>query len=81
MTSKDLRIVFYGTPEIAAIELEHLVKQNYNIVGVVTNIDKPMGRGKKIAYSEVKQKAIELGITKILQPQSMKDKHFLMILK
>lgn len=81
MTSKDLRIVFYGTPEIAAIELEHLVKQNYNIVGVVTNIDKPMGRGKKIAYSEVKQKAIELGITKILQPQSMKDEHFLQELR
>lgn len=77
MTAKDLRIVFFGTPEIAAIELEHLYNKGYNIVGVVTNVDKPMGRGKKIAYCEVKQKAIDLGITTILQPQSMKDETFL----
>ncbi len=81
MTAKDLRIVFFGTPEIAAIELEHLCKNGYNIVGVVTNVDKPMGRGKKIACSEVKQKAIDLGISRILQPQSMKDETFLEELK
>lgn len=64
--AKNLRIVFFGTPEIAAIELEHLVKEGYNVVGVVTNVDKPMGRGKKIAYSAVKEKALELGIENIL---------------
>lgn len=79
--AKNLRIVFFGTPEIAAIELEHLVKEGYNIVGVVTNVDKPMGRGKKIAYSAVKEKALELGIENILQPESMKNESFLQDLK
>lgn len=79
--AKNLRIVFFGTPEIAAIELEHLVKEGYNVVGVVTNVDKPMGRGKKIAYSAVKEKALELGIENILQPESMKNESFLQELK
>ncbi len=77
MRAKDLRIIFFGTPEIAAIELEHLVKHGYNVIAVVTNVDKQMGRGQKVAFSEVKQKAIDLGITKILQPQSMKDPTFI----
>lgn len=81
MRAKDLRIIFFGTPEIAAIELEHLVKQGYNIVAVVTNVDKQMGRGQKVTFCEVKQKAINLGITKILQPQSMKDSAFIEELK
>ncbi|MBR1769087.1 MAG: methionyl-tRNA formyltransferase, partial [Bacteroidales bacterium] len=81
MTAKDLRIVFFGTPEIAAIELEFLVKEGYNVVGVVTNLDKPMGRGKKIAFSEVKQKALDLGVETILQPQSMKSPDFIRSLK
>ncbi|MCF0210460.1 MAG: methionyl-tRNA formyltransferase [Bacteroidales bacterium] len=75
--SKNLRIVFYGTPEIAAIELEYLVNQGYNIVGVVTNVDKPMGRGKKIAFSPVKEMALQLGVKNILQPASMKSEDFL----
>lgn len=77
MRAKDLRIIFFGTPEIAAIELEHLVKQGYNVVAVVTNVDKQMGRGQKVTFCEVKQKAIDLGITKILQPQNMKDSAFI----
>lgn len=81
MQAKDLRIIFFGTPEIAAIELEYLVRQGYNIVAVVTNIDKQIGRGQKITFCEVKQKAIDLGITKILQPQNMKESTFLEELK
>lgn len=81
MQAKDLRIIFFGTPEIAAIELEYLVRQGYNIVAVVTNIDKQIGRGQKITFCEVKQKAIDLGITKILQPQNMKESAFLEELK
>ncbi|MBR1774142.1 MAG: methionyl-tRNA formyltransferase [Bacteroidales bacterium] len=75
-----LRIVFFGTPEIAAIELEHLVKSGYNVVGVVTNVDKPQGRGKTLTPCEVKVKAQELGLN-ILQPESMKDENFLNDLK
>lgn len=81
MQAKDLRIIFFGTPEIAAIELEYLVRQGYNIVAVVTNIDKQIGRGQKITFCEVKQKAIDLGITKILQPQNMKESAFMEELK
>lgn len=81
MRAKDLRIIFFGTPEIAAIELEYLVKQGYNVVAVVTNIDKQIGRGQKVTFCEVKQKAIDLGITKILQPQNMKDSVFIEELK
>ena len=80
MNSKDLRIVFFGTPEIAAVELQHLVQSGYNVVGVVTNVDKPQGRGKQLMGCEVKLKAEELGL-KILQPVSMKDENFLNELK
>ncbi len=78
--SKNLRIVFFGTPEIAAIELSHLVKMGYNVVGVVTNIDKPQGRGKQLSSCEVKLVAEELGLN-ILQPKSMKDESFIHALK
>lgn len=81
MQAKDLRIIFFGTPEIAAIELEYLVRQGYNVVAVVTNIDKQIGRGQKITFCEVKQKAIDLGIIKILQPQNMKESAFIEELK
>ncbi len=77
---KSLRIVFFGTPEIAAIELEHLVRKGYNVVGVVTNVDKPQGRGKVLTPCEVKIKAEELGL-RVLQPKSMKDEEFLQELK
>ncbi len=77
---KSLRIVFFGTPEIAAIELEHLVRSGYNVVGVVTNVDKPQGRGKVLTPCEVKVKAEELGL-RVLQPKSMKDEEFLQELK
>jgi len=80
MEAKQLRIVFFGTPEIAAIELEYLVKEGYNIVGVVTNIDKPQGRGKQMIPCEVKTKAEELKI-KVLQPKSLKDENFITELK
>ncbi|MBR1627474.1 MAG: methionyl-tRNA formyltransferase [Bacteroidales bacterium] len=77
---KNLKIVFFGTPEIAAIELEHLVKTGCNVVGVVTNVDKPQGRGKQLMSCEVKRKAEELSLN-ILQPVSMKDESFLTSLK
>lgn len=77
---KNLKIVFFGTPEIAAIELEHIVKEGFNVVAVVTNVDKPQGRGKKIGFSEVKEMAIKLNLP-ILQPKSMKSDEFLNELK
>ena len=74
--SRDLRIVFMGTPEFAVSILDKLVKNNYNIVGVVTSTDKPCGRGQKLGISDVKKYALENNLN-ILQPASLKSPEFL----
>ncbi len=68
-------IVFMGTPEFAAFCLDALHKV-FPVSAVVTIEDKPFGRGLKIAESAVKKKAMELGISTILQPSSLKDEQF-----
>ena len=77
---KDLRIVYFGTPEFAVAGLKKLLENNYNIVGVVTAPDKPAGRGKKLKASAVKEFAIEHNL-KILQPTNLKSEEFLKELK
>ncbi|MBN2774477.1 MAG: methionyl-tRNA formyltransferase [Prolixibacteraceae bacterium] len=69
-----------GTPEFAVASLKELVDSGYNVVGVVTVPDKPAGRGKKLAQSEVKQYAVENDL-KVLQPEKLKDPEFLADLK
>ena len=64
-------IVFMGTPEFAVPTLEKLIEKGYNIKCVVTQPDRPKGRGKKLAYSPVKQKAMEHNI-EVLQPHSLR---------
>jgi methionyl-tRNA formyltransferase len=76
----NLRIVFMGTPEFAVESLDILVKNNYNIVGVITVPDKPAGRGQQLQQSAVKKYAIEKGLT-ILQPEKLKAEDFLTELK
>lgn len=80
MNSRDLRIVFMGTPEFAAHILKKLIEENYNIVGVVTAPDKPAGRGQKIQEPEVKKYAQTQNL-KILQPEKLKDPKFVEELK
>lgn len=80
MNSKDIRIVFMGTPEFAVGSLKALVEGGYNVVGVVTMPDKPAGRGHKIQYSAVKQYALEKGL-KLMQPEKLKDEAFISELK
>ncbi len=75
-----MRIVFMGTPEFAVSSLDILVKNNYNIVGVVTSVDKPAGRGQKLHESDVKKYALEKGL-RILQPEKLKAEHFIDELK
>ena len=75
-----LRIVFMGTPEFAVGILDTIVKNNFEVVGVITATDKPAGRGQKIKYSAVKEYALEKGLT-ILQPSNLKDERFLAELK
>jgi methionyl-tRNA formyltransferase len=77
---KELRIVFMGTPEFAVGILDTIIKNNYNVVGVITAADKPAGRGQKIKYSAVKEYALENKLT-LLQPTNLKDESFLAELK
>jgi methionyl-tRNA formyltransferase len=76
MNYRDLRIVFMGTPEFAVASLDALVNAGCTIVGVVTAPDKPAGRGLKLQESAVKKYAVEKGL-KILQPEKLKNPHFL----
>ena len=76
MEKKDLRIVYMGTPEFAVESLKRLVEGGYNVVGVVTMPDKPMGRhGSVLQGSPVKLYAEAQGL-KILQPVNLKDEAF-----
>ena len=72
INSKELRIVYMGTPEFAVEPLKRLVEEGYNIVGVVTTPDKPAGRGLKVHESAVKQYAVSQGLL-VLQPVKLKD--------
>lgn len=75
-----LRIVFMGTPEFAVGILDTILKQNYEVVGVITAADKPAGRGQKIKYSAVKEYALEHNLN-LLQPTNLKDESFISELK
>ena len=77
---KKTRIVYMGTPEFAVAPLDELIKNGYNVVGVVTVADKASGRGLKINESAVKKYAVEHNIP-VLQPVSLKDPEFLDALK
>ncbi len=69
-----------GTPEFAVASLDILIKNNYNIVAVITVPDKPAGRGQQLQQSAVKKYALENNL-KLLQPEKLKDEHFISELK
>lgn len=76
MKKEDLRIVFMGTPEFAVETLQALVENQYNVVAVVTQPDKPVGRHQtEMQPSAVKQYAVAHGLP-VLQPEKMKDPEF-----
>ena len=77
MKKEDLRIVFMGTPEFAETALRKVVESGFNVVGVVTMPDKPMGRhGSVLQSSPVKKYAQSVNIP-VLQPERLKDENFL----
>ena len=77
MKKEDLRIVYMGTPDFAVESLRALVEGGYNIVGVITMPDKPVGRhGSVLQASPVKQYALSKGLP-VLQPEKLKDEAFL----
>ncbi len=69
-----------GTPDFAVAILDTLIKNTYNVVGVITAPDRPAGRGRKLNESAVKKYAIDNKLT-ILQPTNLKDPSFLEELK
>ena len=66
-----MKVLFMGTPDFAKESLKSLVEANYNVIGVVTNQDKPKGRGMKMVFSPVKEYAIEKNLA-IYQPEKVK---------
>ena len=70
-----MRIVFFGTPAFAVPSLRALAASPHEVVAVVTQPDRPRGRGHKLVPSEVKAAATELGLT-VLQPQRLRTGEF-----
>ena len=77
MEKKELRIVYMGTPDFAVESLRALVEGGYNVVGVITMPDKPVGRhGSVLQASPVKVYALSQNLP-VLQPEKLKDEAFL----
>ena len=70
-----MKIVYFGTPEIAASQLEAILAAGYEVPAVVTTPDRPAGRGKQMHASEVKECALRHGLP-VLQPEKLKDEAF-----
>jgi methionyl-tRNA formyltransferase len=75
-----LKIIFLGTPDFAVSVLATVNVSKHEVVGVVTNIDKPAGRGKRIHESAVKKYALENKLS-LLQPEKLKGDDFIQSLK
>ncbi len=75
-----MRIIYFGTPEFAASQLEAILAAGYEVAAVVTMPDKPAGRGRKIQFSEVKKTALEHQLP-LLQPEKLKDPEFITALE
>lgn len=67
-----LRVVFFGTPAFAVPTLESILASHHRVVGVVTQPDKPRGRGQKASDGPVKARALLAGVP-VLQPSTLKD--------
>ena len=75
-----MKILFMGTPEFAKISLEYLVKNKFDIAGVVTQPDKPVGRKMILTPPPVKDFALQYEI-KVYQPQTLRSEDFFVLLK
>lgn len=70
-----LRLVFFGTPAFAATALRRLLRSPHQVAAVVTQPDRPRGRGQRLSFSPVKAVAVEAGIP-VLQPERLKTPEF-----
>ncbi len=72
MSNQGMRIVFMGTPDIAATCLKKIIADGFNVVGVYTQPDRPKNRGMKLAFSPVKEVALENGLA-VYQPENFRE--------
>ena len=75
-----MRIVFMGTPDFAVPVLSAVADAGHTVVGVVTQPDRPKGRGGAVLMTPVKQKALALGFT-VYQPQKVREPEFVELLR
>ena len=75
-----MRVLFWGTPEFAAPPLRALLGEGFDVVGVVTQPDRPVGRSREVTAPIVKQIALEENIP-VFQPATMRDPEFLDMLR
>ena len=75
-----MRILFWGTPEFACVPLRALLGEGYEVVGVVTQPDKPQGRNRTLSAPPVKEIAVQEKIP-VFQPSTPRDPEFLEILR
>ena len=67
-----MKVVFMGTPDIAAKCLEKILEDGFDVAGVYTQPDRPKGRGMKMVFSPVKEVALKAGIP-VYQPETFRD--------
>jgi len=70
--AQPLRVAFAGTPEFARVALEAIHAAGFPVVAVLTQPDRPAGRGLQVQASPVKQFAVEAGLGPVLQPRSLR---------
>ena len=76
VTADVLRVVFFGTPEFAVPTLDALLQSQHHVAAVVTQPDRPHGRGQRTSDAPVKARAVASGLP-VLQPERLKDPVFL----
>jgi methionyl-tRNA formyltransferase len=80
VTARALRVVFFGTPAFAVPSLDALLASRHAVIGVVTQPDRPRGRGQRVSDAPVKTRAIERSL-QVLQPPTLKDLSFIAALE
>jgi methionyl-tRNA formyltransferase len=75
-----MKVIFMGTPEFSVTTLEEMIKAGHEVLAVITQPDKPKGRGKAVQFSAVKEKALEKNL-KVYQPVKVREPEFIEFLK
>lgn len=75
-----MKVIFMGTPDFSVPTLEEIIRAGHEVIGVVTQPDRPKGRGKAVKYPPVKEKALEYNIP-VYQPVKVREESFVNTLR